>query len=77
MPDASASRLSLWKQRLGRVPPSVWEQIGLETLVLADNELSELPEEIGRLKKLRMLDMGHNRLTCVRCPGLTNSTCGG
>ena len=55
--------LNLWKQRLGRVPESVWEQIDLETLVLADNDLTEVSARIGHLKCLRMLDLGHNRLT--------------
>ncbi len=58
--------LNFWKQRLGTVPDSVWDQTDLETLVLADNELQEVSEQIGRLKKLRMLDLGHNRL--VRVP---------
>jgi Leucine-rich repeat (LRR) protein len=60
-----ASHLNLWKQRLGRVPEWVWEQTELETLVLADNERSEISDHIGRLKNLRMLDLGHNRLTLV------------
>jgi Leucine-rich repeat (LRR) protein len=55
--------MNLWKQHLGRVPESVWEQIDLETLVLADNDLSEVSSRIGQLKKLRMLDLGHNQLT--------------
>jgi Leucine-rich repeat (LRR) protein len=55
--------LSLWKQGLGAVPDWVWERTELETLVLADNGLSDLSERIGGLKKLRMLDLGHNRLT--------------
>src|SRR6266853_3706190 len=59
------THLNVWKKRLGRVPESVWEQTELETLVLADNELSEVSGEIGRLKKLRMLDLGHNQLTRV------------
>src|SRR4051812_38261123 len=57
--------LNLWRQRLGRVPDSVWERTDLETLVLADNDLSEISEQIGRLKSLRMLDVDHNRLTEV------------
>jgi Leucine Rich Repeat (LRR) protein len=57
--------LNLWKHRLGRVPESVWEEADLETLVLADNDLTEVSASIGRLKKLRMLDLGHNALTCV------------
>lgn len=42
MPHPSA-QLSLWKQRLGSVPEWVWERTELETLVLADNGLSEIP----------------------------------
>jgi hypothetical protein len=41
------------------VPDSVWEQTELESLVLAENGLSEVSEQIGRLKRLRMLDVGH------------------
>ena len=59
------SHLNLWKKRLGQVPDSVWTQSELDTLVLADNELRSLSEQIGRLKKLRMLDLGHNLLTDV------------
>lgn len=58
-------QLNLWKKQLGRVPESVWEQTDLETLVLAENDLSEVSGQIGRLKRLRMLDLGHNQLTCV------------
>jgi Leucine-rich repeat (LRR) protein len=61
----SASHLNLWKQRLGCVPECVWERTELETLVLAENELLEISEQIGRLKNLRMLDLGHNKLTHV------------
>lgn len=57
--------LNLWKKQLGRVPDDVWEQIDLETLVLADNGLAEISGQIGALKKLRMLDLGHNELTGV------------
>ena len=63
--NSSASHLNLWKKRLGRVPDSVWERTELETLVLADNGLSEVSEHIGRLKGLHMLDLGHNQLTGV------------
>ncbi len=60
-----ALHLNLWKKRLGRVPDWVWERTELETLVLADNNLSEVSAKIGDLKKLRMLDLGHNQLTSV------------
>jgi Leucine-rich repeat (LRR) protein len=62
MPVPSASHLNLWKKQLGRVPDSVWQQTELETLILADNNLSKLSSQIGCLKMLRMLDLGHNRL---------------
>ena len=41
--------LNLWKHRLRQVPESVWEQDNLETLVLADNDLQEIPAGIARL----------------------------
>jgi Leucine-rich repeat (LRR) protein len=60
-----ATHLELWKKELRLVPESVWDQAELETLVLADNKLSKVAAQIGRLKKLRMLDLGHNELTEV------------
>jgi hypothetical protein len=45
------------------VAETVWERTELEGLVLADNELAEVYERIARLVQLRMLDLGHNRLT--------------
>ncbi len=66
MSRESAPHLNLWKQQLGCVPESVWEQTELETLVLAENGLEEVSAQIGRLQKLRMLDVGHNKLTWVR-----------
>lgn len=65
MPDQSATHLNFWKHQLGCVPDSVWEETGLETLVLADNQLCEVSPQIGRLKSLTMLDLGHNYLTAV------------
>jgi Leucine-rich repeat (LRR) protein len=59
------SHLNLWKKQLGAVPESVWDQTDLETLVLADNGLYEVSGQISRLKRLRMLDLGHNKLTAV------------
>ena len=37
----------------------------LQTLVLADNDLTEVSERVGDLSKLRMLDLGHNRLRAL------------
>lgn len=61
----SGPHLNLWKQRLGRVPDWVWDRSELETLVLADTDLSDVSDQIGRLKNLRMLDLGHNKLARV------------
>jgi hypothetical protein len=57
--------LDLWKQRLGEVPAWVWERTELETLVLADNELTEVSAQVSLLRRLRMLDLGHNFLAAV------------
>lgn len=65
MPEPSALHLSLWRKQLGRVPDAVWENTELEGLVLADNGLTEVSSRIGGLKNLRMLDLGHNKLTSV------------
>jgi len=65
MRNPSPPQLNLWKQRLGQVPDWVWEQTNLETLVLADNDLTEVSEQIGRLRSLRMLDLGHNSLATL------------
>jgi len=62
MPPSTA-HLNFWKYRLGQVPESVWQMTDAETLVLADNDLTELSGQIGALQSLRMLDLGHNRLT--------------
>ena len=47
------------------MPPTLWENTALETLILADNALTELPDDIGTLASLRTLDLGHNLLTEV------------
>ena len=65
MAGSSSKDLNLWKKQLGHVPEWVWEQTNTETLVLADNDLSEVSGRIGGMRTLRMLDLGHNRLTTV------------
>jgi Leucine-rich repeat (LRR) protein len=59
------TNLNLWKKNLGQVPSSVWDNISLETLILADNGLTEVSERLGQLKSLRMLDLGHNQLSTI------------
>src|ERR1700742_3072531 len=62
MTTNSGPHLSLWKHGLGVVPDEVWSRTELQTLVLADNELTGVSERICELRQLRMLDLGHNRL---------------
>jgi len=62
MPDV---RLNLWRKDLRSVPDSVWERTELETLILADNGLTEVSERLCKLKHLRTLDLGHNQLTSL------------
>ena len=62
MSDSRPTNLSFWKHHCGRVPECVWERTDLEVLVLADNDLTEVSVSIGRLRQLRMLDLGHNAL---------------
>ncbi|WP_419669098.1 leucine-rich repeat domain-containing protein [Streptomyces sp. 2-1] len=62
--------LNLWRQQLGKVPESVWQDTELQVLILADNGLIDLPPEIGHLHRLATLDLGHNHLwTTSRCWG--------
>jgi Leucine-rich repeat (LRR) protein len=62
VPNSAAPALNLWKRHLDVVPDYVWQQTDLETLILTDNELSEISPKIGNLKNLRTLDLGHNQL---------------
>jgi hypothetical protein len=64
--SAHTSRdLNLWKMHLGHIPDFAWERVDIETLVLADNDLTEVPARIGEFTRLRMLDLGHNALTSL------------
>jgi Leucine-rich repeat (LRR) protein len=58
-------KLNLWKSRLGVVPEAVWACTALTCLILADNDLRELPAGISRLTRLITLDLGHNQLTVL------------
>ena len=53
----SATTLNLWKQHLGRVPESLWDRIEIETLILADNDLTEMSESIDRLQSFPRLGL--------------------
>jgi hypothetical protein len=47
--DASNNELhiNVWKNKLGSTPDWLWERDTVETLVLADNALTEIPDLIG------------------------------
>jgi hypothetical protein len=69
-PAPKPTHLDLWKRARGGVPEAVWERTDLEALVLADNALVGVSERIGRLTRLRTLDLGH------KLPGLRLSAPG-
>jgi Leucine-rich repeat (LRR) protein len=54
--------LNLWKKNLGAVPDDVWNNAEITVLILADNALHAIPARIGELRRLRTLDLGHNRI---------------
>lgn len=55
--------LNPWRQQLGEVTESVWQDTELQVLILADNGLTDLSPAIGQLHRPTTLDLGHNRLT--------------
>ena len=57
MPPEHSESLNLWKHHLGRIPDEVWELLEIETLVPADNDLTEVSSRIRDLKHLSMLDL--------------------
>jgi len=70
MPLDHSMNLNVWKKHLGLVPDEVWEHLEIETLVLADNDLTEIPTKIGDLKHLRMKIVLHLRApSWHRAPG--------
>ena len=46
--------LDLSGKQLACVPPSVWEAVELLTLNLSGNQISGLPEELGRCSALEV-----------------------
>ena len=45
--------------------PGLAKLINLQTLILENNSLIEIPDEIGTLKKLKTLQIAQNQLTCL------------
>jgi Leucine-rich repeat (LRR) protein len=62
MQDFAGPNLSLTKKGRVVVPAWVWDRTDLETLALANNGLSDISDRTGGFKRLRMLDLGHNKL---------------
>lgn len=63
--------LNLSNMNLEKVPSKLIEKFSsIEVLCLSSNKLTELPNEIGNLKKLRSLDISNNKLV-----GLPDSIC--
>ncbi len=58
-PDLVRS-LDLSDQHFGLLPRDIFKFINLEELRLRNDDLTELPEEIGTLNKLRILDLSGN-----------------
>lgn len=58
----SKRKLNLSRQGLKEIPSYVFEMKDLEVLRLYENEISELAEELGKLKKLKKLYIGKNKL---------------
>src|ERR1051325_8338717 len=58
--------INFLKQPLERISESLWQDnTDVEILILAETGITQVPEQIGCLKKLRVLDLGHNRITRV------------
>ncbi len=58
------TRLDLSAQNITKVPESVFNQTDLEELNLSGNNLiGSLPAEVGRLQKLKSLNISNNKMT--------------
>jgi Leucine-rich repeat (LRR) protein len=54
--------VNLWRHDLHEVPESVWLDSDVETLNLAENQIRWLPDRFATFTRLRILDLGHNKL---------------
>ena len=52
----ASGTINLWKRNLGAVPAEIWNEIDIQVLILADNNISEVSPRIGDLRNLRTLD---------------------
>ena len=54
--------INLGSNKLCRLTPSLFHVRHLTTLILRDNQIEELPQQIGQLQNLRVLDLSLNKL---------------
>jgi len=57
--------LYLYGNKIVQLPIEIGCLVNLETFALNENSLTNLPETMVNLEKLRLLDLRHNRLTEV------------
>lgn len=57
--------LNISDTTLKSVPPQLSNLTNLQTILLFGNELTELPQCIGKLDKLKVLDVSRNKLASV------------
>lgn len=62
--------LDLSGQGLKQVPDFVFEHKFITHLILANNNITSLPDNIGQLSKIRVLDMNNNQLSGPLSPEL-------
>ncbi len=58
--ELSPAAANLLKNSLHALPKEVSHSVGLVTLIASGIDISDIPEEIGLLKKLKRLDLSHN-----------------
>jgi Leucine-rich repeat (LRR) protein len=61
-PPKSANTLDLSSQGLTKVGPDIYNKTGTTALILSNNNLQTLPSEMGKMTKLEILKLDHNRL---------------
>lgn len=57
--------LYLYGNKIVQLPIEIGCLVNLETFALNENSLTNLPDTMEDLKKLRLLDLRHNRLSEV------------
>ena len=61
--------LYLYGNKIVQLPVEIGYLVNLETFALNENSLTNLPDTMVNIEKLRLLDLRHNRLTEVRYCG--------